>query len=370
MDSLVEHALASHNWELKRESGKVYYEKKKCPIPGISLSKGTFRTLGKPRDVSLRVLLKETTGFFSSGGYTTLNAIPVVNTIEEPLFIGAGLQTVLNGLSNNPASIGTQARFLAQPSLRVGAIEKVGKVEGYSSSFVNICTEQVGASLRDHINHLDKWFGLLSKQGIYLGHCKLVEDPEWTGGTFSGKSLLLYYGDLQIGDAVYAKGVIPGMGEVSISDIGLGLERVAWALNKTPKYYDVIGPFAEVRTKGVIAMDMVRSMTLMSLSGVEPSPKAQGYRFRQFVKRYIENSKENNPVSNIDTYSAFWSPLFTSVRQQEAARNQIVGEIHRARILALATAIETMPPASSVTFDDFLSTVSRRTPEGHLERYI
>jgi len=371
---ILEEHLATNSWVAKSDgsfNGKRYFQKYKETIS--QPQDQTFRFLGKRMDFSLNYLHERFLSFFNESGYSRMEGANIVNTNGETLFIGAGLQVFyeqfIKGLSTNEKFV------LSQPSLRVNALEKMKDHEGYSTSFVNICTEQANATPDEHAIHLENWFTFLSKIGIYTGHLRLVKDSEWNGGkNLGGESLLIYYGDLQIGDAVFVSGNHPEMGKpFTISDIGFGLERICWATKKTARYFETIGPNYDLITKGVIPLDTLRSLTLMSMCGLSPSNINQGYQFKQFIKRYLQSSNDINPNHLIDYYFNFWSDFIIPKRKKDETRENAVSNIQRqlARDIAHNLGLPNLTRDFS-NFDDFLNhcrkNIPTRIPE--IEAYL
>jgi len=368
--------LQEKGWKRKVNeiNGIAYYEKENNPIKGLLTNKELFRDLGKRKFTKLETLLADVRNFFDGRGYDLLQNANVINRQKDTLFIGSGLQTIYNMLVKERVSKNVPY-FIAQPSIRINALKKVALGEGYSTSFVNICTEKIGASVADHMDNLENWFDFLSRSGLYIGHMKLVENPNWRGGDFlDGESLLIYYGDLQIGDAVFVHGINKRNKErFTLSDIGFGLERLSWALNKSPSYYDVIGPFFEVKNRGKISLDVLRTLTLMAMNGITPSNKGVGYRFRQFTKKYLENGRHINPLFEIRYYFNFWKKLTNNYRPLEQVEVIVNSEIHKQLILDIANkAGVNLKNFKFSSFEEFINECFIRCPQkiSDIEKFI
>lgn len=336
-----------------------------CYVKGNEDQLPSFKLLGKKKNEKLDSFLSGFNSFFDGKNYANLPSSSIINPKKDTLFIGAGLQTIINMHSSGKDVNGM--RYITQPCLRVNAIEKVGVKDGYSTSFVNICTEQLNASGEEHLQHLENWFNFLSKNGLYIGHLRLVEDHSWEGGKdLEGNSLLIYYSDLQIGDAVFVRSKTGGL---TISDIGFGLERLCWAVNKTDSYYESIGPYYELKKNGILSLDLLRSLSLMTLNGVEPSNHNEGYRFKQFIKRYAENSSEINPSYLINFYSDFWKK-FTPTALSKDVDGIVRGELHKQKIADICKILGVSSHCSN--FSDFIEESRKLRPTSlpTIERYI
>ena len=76
-----------------------------------------------------------------------------------------------------------------------------------------------------------------------------TSEKDWGTGTFSAIELFFVYGGLELGDAAYLSIPQATRPAIPISDIGFGLERIAWAVNKTGSYFDILLPLSEAGTK-------------------------------------------------------------------------------------------------------------------------
>lgn len=325
--------LQSRGWEKKGDSlfkGREYFRKR-----GRSLSEPIdFRLIGKRNILPLKSLNERILAFFSTQGYSIMQPINVINGFGDTFFIGAGLQSFYQTLVNN--DIDNKKFVLSQPSIRINSLDKMRNREGYSTSFVNICTEQAAVSVEDHASSLENWLTFLSKVGIYAGDISLVKDPEWNGGEhMNGKSLLIYYGSLQLGDAVFVDAKDSKKRAFTISDIGFGLERINWAINKTRNYFETIGSSYDLFTKGKVPLDLLRSLTLMTLSGIEPSNAGPGYRFKQFVKSYLGHSHDISPLDNIQRNYDFWKGITLPSRSSAEVQDFLLSTFQRQMVLKI-----------------------------------
>lgn len=302
--------LESKRWVRKEDDGKIVYSR--------GTATGDFFSIGKRNYLGMDTLVERTRGHFASRGYPEMPAKSVVSD-EETLFIGAGVQAVM---ADPPAG----AVFLAQPSVRMHALERIGR-PGYSTSFTNICTEEVNASPEAHLSHLEEWFTYLSSLGIYINHLKLVENPTWGNGHVGGASLLVYYGGMQLGDAVYVDRW--GGHTDPISDIGFGLERVAWAVAKYPNYFEGMASPLTLAAKPLQAIDALRTLTLMAMCGVETDNRGPGYRMRQLVQAYDRHTADLYPLHDIEEFSSFWGRFYPDTPRGWELEQKVLKELQK-----------------------------------------
>jgi hypothetical protein len=346
IDSFSECIIKEFRSSVEAYFSKRHWKRKICPIcesifytkrdienceSYFCLGKYSFLNFpGKKRFIKPVELFEEASKFFEKRGLRRVTPKNVVSSSSEILFIGAGIQAFSNELLKGSCP---SEFFLAQPCIRMKALKRVGVIEGYSTSFVNICTEKRDVNIMDYLYSIDEWLDFLSSVGLYVGYLTLREKLNWKGRAMEGISLLLQYGGLEIGDAVYIyhftqQNNTQIQQEITISDVGLGLERVCWALNKTASYFDAIGPISEVFYGNIVSIDALRTMTLMAASGVLPSNNNHGYQFRKISKNY-HLSHNLIPSSHIAYYYNFWNKFTSLPISLEDVQNIISKELYR-----------------------------------------
>jgi len=342
--------LKENSW-IRPENTSKLFKKANSPLFSVS-EKPDFRSLGKSNVVFTKDLFTDITSHFDSNNYTLLPAKGIDNSGSDTLFIGAGLQVVLIELNSGTLD-NNKPYFMFQPSLRVSSLDKMLTKNGYSTSFTNVCTEEVNADFDSHWEKLNSWFNLLSKKGLYMGHVSLVEDPNWKANNLDGQSLLIYYGDLQLGDAVFIEGKTISGKPFTMSDIGFGIERILWALNKTERYFESYMPTLGLQKNDYESQDILRSLTLMSMSGIKPSHTAQGYRFRQYAKMFLERTNDVEPYSGLKRHYNNWSMMFSADNDFDKICSNIVNELHSQAINKLSSSLGLRKRPQVTTLDEF-----------------
>lgn len=79
--------------------------------------------------------------------------------------------------------------------------------------------------------------------------------------------LFFCYGGLELGDATYLQAPQSNRATIPISDIRFGLEKIAWAINKTKSYFDTLMPWTIIGIREMF--DACRTITLLALFGVQ-----------------------------------------------------------------------------------------------------
>lgn len=338
----IESALSRRGWQkkicLENDCGRVFFSKSKTAqncsryeCTGYAfLERKTKKTLVPTRSIS-----NAASQLFSENGLQAVEALPVINKKGSTLFTGTCGQyfddTIFYGRQTEQKSV-----FLAQPAIRLQGEDLVGQIDGFSTSFVNIATEHLNAQLADHLKNLELWMDFLSSQGLFMGDISLsikYDNPQW-GARVSPQavSLKINYLGLEIGIANFFFDIrTPGQNHsMTMSDIGFGLERLAWAINKTPSYFDIIGPL-DFSLKGSSThsyIDKYRTATLMAASGVVPSNKDRGSKLRKMVKDF---SSSDLRLSHelVRYYYQWWSQFSIQPLSQQQTLDLLSKESRR-----------------------------------------
>ena len=156
-----------------------------------------------------------------------------------------------------------------------------------------------------------------------------IDKPDWGKYQPDAVTVKINYLGLELGVANYFTNIPQQTREsLTLSDLSFGLERIAWALNKTPSYYDIVGPInysAKGRHK---LMDDYRTMTLMAASGVTPSNKDRGSKFRMLAKSSATPTGSIN-LDLVDYYYDWWKRFANLPLQKSDALDIIIREVNR-----------------------------------------
>lgn len=229
--------------------------------------------------------------FFEKAEFKNISSKSIINENGLTLFISAGVQ-VLDPIIHDEKEIFAEKIYIAQPVFRTQFIPKIS--EGVSSSFINIATEMVDKTPEEHFHALDRWMELLNilglnKENIILKSIERYD--KWGKRKFLQKILKIYYGDLEIGDALYIDMPQDSRENILISDIGFGLDRIKWLLSDNKSYFQTIAPdneaFLNLDRKTI---DYTRTLSLLAGFGVKPSNNEHGYRFRQLSKLLVKTN--------------------------------------------------------------------------------
>lgn len=341
-DEKVKKYLIGHGWRKKicPSCGSIFYSKRDIKTCQSLECEHDFSFLSfskRKKFTSLEDLAKLTKAFFERCNYRFGVRNTIINTIGDTFFIVAGVQ-YFDGVLHNEDSIPSGSFFVAQPSIRLKFIDLVGKVEGFSTSFVNICTEEINPSLNRFIEHLDTWLNFFSHIGLHAMDITIVQNENictdditsfWS--ELDGKSFFFNYGGLELGDASYIFNVPQKRRDsLTLCDCGFGLERICWAVNKSKSYFDAIGPLSFTLKGKHRLMDFIRTLTLMAASGVVPKQRPHGYRFTQLVRKCLGLGIDSVDLEMlVSYYYTYWSLFMPLVLSLNDCKNTIRDEINR-----------------------------------------
>ena len=208
----------------------------------------------------------------------------------------------------------------------------------------------MGAELSEHLQSVDHWCTILSKLGLHMNDFIIVMRTsvnDWGTGKFSALELFFSYGGLELGDAAYL--LIPQANRpaISISDIGFGLERMAWAINKTDSYFDMLMPWTEAGAREMF--DSCRTIALLVLCGIRAANKGPGLQFRRFAKVLGEKYYGVGVYSILMYYFDYWAQFIKPSINREAAIQLVRLEIERFINLKVCEMLEIPPPQYETT---------------------
>ena len=290
---------------------------------------------------------------FKASGFEISSALNVASSVGQTELIVAGVQILDNviHLGDQPK---TDKIFVAQPCVRMQFQPQVSTGESISTSFVNICSEQMMATFAQHLAAIDCWLSALSKVGLYMDNINLVvrtSPKNWGTGDFESLELFFIYGGLELGDAAFFLVLQPNRPAIPVSDIGFGLERIVWAVNKTESYFDNFTPIISSGSRESI--DAHRTLALLSLCGVKPSNKGPGLQLRRLIKPIIKGYSRPSTADLLAYFCAYWARFIEpNVPSAEAIR---VVQLEAERQINLAICHEhKLPPPKDEATDTYL----------------
>ena len=326
--------FARRSWQRKQcpLCLEEYYTKRDLPHCGSYRCAGGYPLLNIPAPkvyLELGACAENFREFFTTRGYRLHPPVAIVRSDERTLFASTAGQVFDDLIYGQSPQRDPQQCAVMQPVIRLQGIGLVASLDGISTSFVHTATECWNATTEKHFNSLDQWLDFFSGLGLHVGGLCLklkCADNDWAGRTVTSEMLKINYDGLEVGVANLFFNITHQSGDIAtLSDIGVGLERLVWAVNKSPAYFDGIGPLSSVTIHKRVALDAIRTATLMAGSGVVPDHKNQGSKLRAMIGLIMEEAQHLNlyelvryyhrqwtsfvdlPVSREQTYSTIWS---------------------------------------------------------------
>ena len=271
--------------------------------------------------------------FFPAYGYESRMPISIVRNDERTLFASTAGQ-IYDDLIYGNETLSDPLRCLnLQPVVRLQGADLVASLDGISTSFVHAATECWNIQSEEHFITFDRWLDFFSKLGLYAGSLCLkikLADNNWSGSTITSEMLKMNYGGLEIGVANFFFNIPQASGAMAtLSDIGVGIERLTWAINKSPSYFDGIGPLSNVILHNRAVLDAIRTSTIMAGSGVVPEHKNQGSKLRAMIGLVTKGAQHLNLYELVCYYYRQWISLIALPVSRESTYSVIRREINR-----------------------------------------
>lgn len=350
IDKVCEDFFTHRGWQRKQcpTCLEDYYTKRDLPNCGSYRCAGDYTFLDIPAPKSyleFGACLKGLREFFNAQGYPTKSPIEIIRRGERTLFASTAGQVYDKLIYEKTNRNETTSCIILQPVIRLQGISLVGSIEGISTSFVHAATEFWNANSEEHFHAFDRWLDFFSILGLHVGgFCLKTKraNNEWSGNIVISEMLKVNYSGLEIGVANLFLN-IPQTGETiaTLSDIGVGVERLMWAINKSLSYFDGIGPLSHVIITDRVTLDAIRTATLMAASGVVPTHKNHGSKLRAMIGLMASSAQRINLYELVRYYYRQWASLIALSQSRERTYAIIQREIDRNANLVLNRALGT-----------------------------
>jgi hypothetical protein len=333
-----------HGWRIEEGETKtsIYKDRKPQEVTPHNFLEYSKRK----RPLTIKDFVQNAKQYFIGKGYEQVVRNSIINPEKDTIFLVAGIQYLSDIFRGRKEGDGKKY-FIPQPVIRTKYRDSVG--EGSVSSFVNLSTAQVPSSLEDHLNHVDDWMNYLSTIGLNLRDFNLSLErsngDDWAGfwANARGDVLTFSYGGLEIGDAGYLQ-----IGEgPKITDVGFGLERVLWAVNKNKHFSDLIGPKPFSFGDDYQLLDSIRTATLIASSGLN---REDNDSLRQF-QIYLNNIRTREPFDLdglVKHYYNFWENFIDPPKSYEQTFSLVRSELNRQVNLEMLRSLGFEKPPKSI----------------------
>lgn len=322
-----------------------------CTHDEATIAPVSFKELSRNNKVFLPTdIANNFIKFFVSRGYTKHESRLLANQTGNTDLVIAGVQ-IFDDVFHSGAEVYEAKYIVLQPSVRMQFMEQIAQ-GGVSTSFVNICTEMLSVSLEEHLISLDSWLSFLSSLGMHTKDFVLVlktVNKDWGFSKFQSLETTILYGGLELGDANFAKLTMDDGRDLSISDVGFGLERVSWAFNKTENYHDLLIPLA--LSEQFRKQDSIRSATLLAMCGINPGPKGSRFQLRKLCKA-IAQTDQFRLIDAIGFYYEYWATFLSPLLSVQEVVGTIQLELDRL-VNEKISEIYNLPPPNSESTESY-----------------
>lgn len=310
----------------------------------------SFQDLPKRRrPLASKEITATMSSFFSSIGYTRVGAVNIANINGLTDLVIAGVQ-IFDDIIHQGKPVREERIFVVQPCVRMHCQSQIQSQDGLSTSFVNVCTERMSEQFGAHLQAIDEWCRLLSSIGLHMNDFTLVlrtSEKEWGTGPFSALEIFFVYRGLELGDAAYLLVPQPTRAAISISDIGFGLERIVWAVNRRDSYFDTLTPLTFSGPKELF--DSCRTLALLALCDVRGSSRGPGLQLRRFAKIVSEKYYGEDAFQILRHYFDYWSAFVSPSTDKESAVQAVRLEVERFLNLRISAERNLPPPQGETT---------------------
>jgi hypothetical protein len=299
---------------------------------------GEYAFLNKPRRLGYRSLTdtqSELVRAFNELGYNSEPSQSIISKFGKNLFIASGGQVIDEQLWKDETQL-IKNCVVAQPVIKLFSYG-FSETQGFASSFQNICTESVGDDFSKHLDHIWQWTEVLGSLGIYVGDITFdqhVSKTDWGLGEFSQYVTTLNYLGLELGNFNFSYQVPTAQnGKFDISDCSFGLERITWALNKTPFYFHSVGPMPDTFDPHLHSViDFARTSILMTGSGVVPEGKGHGQKLKALTTNRLTLASLNPDYLNFH-YNRWQEQGYNHLTvDRQTATEIVISEWNRQRL--------------------------------------
>ena len=226
--------------------------------------------------------------YFRDLFYDVINPYPLVNKNKDTIFINSGIQPIFHRSLESRIFFNKNI-FISQPVIRTQYVDYLAEL--YSLAFVNCTSATINGTEENHrkmINHwLELFYSLNLKPENFTSKDKTYI-RDWGNYAVYGSKTFYYYDDLEIGDTTFFTS-IKNKDDNSIpfetmSDLGFGLERIRWLLNKENSYYDINTNNVDILPN---IKALISAIALLVVNKIKPANKEAGYRIRHFSKLIV-----------------------------------------------------------------------------------
>lgn len=218
---------------------------------------------------------------FATSSLKKMELKSLKNEKSDTDLIIAGYQTVINQIDFK--TMPEHASYYSfQPVIRLNGLSECGVIEGFLSSFVNICLVDVNTTMDEYIHNIDLWITILSKLSLHSSGIQLVFKNKTNA--FDGLGVEFQYKGIEIGQANLYQ-YVNGEQKFLISDFGFGYERILWVINGGKSFFDPIVDKYDIIHSNIKECDRIRTAVLLIMNGIIPATNGVGKYSRMLISQ-------------------------------------------------------------------------------------
>ncbi len=260
---------------------------------------------------------------FATSSFEKMELKSLKNEKSDTDLIIAGYQTVINQIDFNtmPDHV---SYYSFQPVIRLNGLSDCGVIEGFLSSFVNICLVDVNTTMDEYMHHIDLWITILSKLSLHSSGIQLVFKKKTNA--FDGLGIEFQYKGIEIGQANLYQ-YVNGEQKFLISDFGFGYERLLWVINGGKFFFDPIVDKYDIIHSNIKECDRIRTAVLLIMSGIIPAANGVGKYSRMLISQApnigLERYLNLRALRYYTYYKKFIKPKLTYEQTIRILRSEI-----------------------------------------------
>ena len=215
---------------------------------------------------------------------------------DTTFFTSAGVQHI-ETIFRETGKLERESFVVAQPVIRSQFMDRVK--EGTSTSFVNFSVGHIDSTPEEFLASCKALIKLIHGRGGDSKNLrfKIENTPDqWGRRKFTKTVFTVYVNSIEVGECVYMHDYpVVDDQKVNITDVGLGVERLNFALEPGGHFFPEFGVFYEKAGEDDVVglIDCVRTAVLIAREDIQPSNHDAGYRLRQLSRRFVSRNKNH-----------------------------------------------------------------------------
>ncbi len=252
---------------------------------------------------------------------------------ETTLFTTSAIQR-LESMELKGIDLSKVADFMVyQPVIRMQYVNDVK--QGTGTSFINFAAVSLNGTEKQFISAANELVKTMTHFGATSDKVDIrtsTYEAQWGNKSFHESFIALYLGEDQISEVIFMHDYPYLSKTYNIIEVGMGLERVNWLLNKNGLYMPIFKDFYKSSSLDADTMtallDCVHTSVLMAASGITPKYKGPGSKMRMLIKKLMPLLSANNIDLRkmVSALYAYWLSTGTKFVNPEPITYEIVNK--------------------------------------------